>query len=409
MKNIFIVTQWFPPEHAPIGHMLKELAVSLTTDGWEVTVVTGFPNHPQGTIFEGYRKRAFKQEFVSGIRVWRVYLYTAPNPSKLDRILSFLSFTLTSFLVILIKGKPQVLFAVFQPLTIAIPLRLLAFVKKAKTVLNVQDIHPDAAVELGLIKNKLVISMLQRIERYGYKTSDSLTVISEGFKSHCVARGATTDKVAVIENWIDVDDVVPSDRINSFRSSMNFTSKDFVVLYAGTIGYVSGARIMVDVACALQIDPRIKILFVGGGPALEEIKNEVGTLGLTNVVFAPFQDRSRLVDVQATADVSIVSMLPGKGRTSVPSKLLGYMAAARPVVASVDIDSDTARLVEVAGCGKVVQPGQAKLLASAITGYLLNNASRISDGLRGRHYLISRYDKDSVTRRYRALFHSLIS
>lgn len=402
-KRIVLISQWFPPEHAPIGFMIKELAADLVRAGWDVTVVTGFPNHPSGIVFAGYRKQWLREEFVEGIRIRRVYLYTSPVRSPHRRILTFLSFTMSSWLCILLHARPDVVFSVLQPLSVGLTLPLLGSVKRFRLVFNVQDLHPDAPIELGLVRNRLLIWMLRRVERFAYRRADRLAVICEGFRRHCVAAGAPAERVRVIENWVDTEAIRPGSRIVPLRAEIGLGDEDFAVLYAGTIGLVSGAELVIETASLLREYPRIKMALVGEGPLVDRLVGAARKANLDNVVFAPFQPRDRVNEVQAMADLSIVTLLPGKGKLSVPSKVLGYMAAGRCVVCSADADSETARLVDVSGCGLVVEPGNAQAMADAILALQSNAARRTTMADNGRRYLERHLSRTAITRKYMAM------
>jgi colanic acid biosynthesis glycosyl transferase WcaI len=402
--RIVLVSQWYPPEQAPYGHMVRELAAGLAAAGWEVTVVTGFPNHPGGEVFGGYRKRWRLEERESGVRILRTWLATSSRRSRLSRVLGFVTFTFTSAWTVLWHTRADVIFGVTQPLSMGVVLPLLARLKRAAVVLNIQDLHPDVPIELGMVRNPILIRALRALERFGYRAADRLTVISEGFREHCVQRGGNTERIHVIHNWIDLDEVRPGPRINRFRSDAGCSAGDFIVLYAGTVGLVSGAEILVEAAKALRNYPDIKFVVVGGGPLLEPLRQLAAAAGLGLINFFPFQDRSRLGEVQAAADVSVVTLASGKGRTSVPSKLLGYMAAARPVIAAVDQDCETARTVSEAGCGVVTPPGDGMALAAAILRLKENSGERQRMGLSGRRYAEEHLSRPRVLAQYGEVF-----
>jgi colanic acid biosynthesis glycosyl transferase WcaI len=181
----------------------------------------------------------------------------------------------------------------------------------------------------------------------------------------------------------------------------------FVVLYAGTMGLVSGAEVVLEAAQVLQSYPDILFLFVGEGQIKDRLKEQVQTSRLTNVCFLPFQPRERLSEVQSTADVSLVTLAPGRGKTSVPSKVLGYMAAARPVVASGDHDCDTADTIRQAQCGLIVQPGNGQELAKALLSLYHNPDQREAFGQAGRQYFLQHFDRRVVMEKYLALIDRL--
>lgn len=407
--RIVLLSQWYPPEQAPIGYMIQELALSLVAKGHNVTVITGFPNHPSGVVFGGYRKQWCLEENREGVTVKRMYLFTSASPGKIKRVVTFLSFTLTSAWALLVHPRYDLIFAVFQPLSVGLILPTLAKIRQVKFILNVQDLHPEVPIELGLISNPLLVRLLRWIEKYGYQSADGLAVICDKFRIHCVQLGAKDSNVAVIPNWIDLQEITPKSRENSFRTELGLLPEHIVVLYAGTIGLVSGAEIVLNAALVLQDKlPNIRFVFVGEGTALVSLKAFTHSNVLTNIVFAPFQKRSALSDVQAIADISLVTLLRGKGRASVPSKVLGYMAAARPVIASVDADSETASLLTRAGCGVIVEPEDSIALATAIASLAGDSNRMFWLGRHGRQHLEEHYQKDKITGQYVKFFEEIV-
>jgi len=408
MKSIHIVTQWFPPEHAPIGHMLLELAESLGKQGWKVTVITGFPNHPRGIVFDGYRKRLFQEEWLGNVRLWRVFLHTSANRSFFNRLLNFLSFTVNSSLCMLFRGKPDIIFAPLQPLSQGAVLPFIAWLKRAKLAFNIQDLHPDGPVSLGLIKNRLLIKLLRSLERFSYRHADGLSVICDDFKSHCIGKGAPAQRIAVLRNWIDLDEIRPGARLNPFRTELGLAEDSRVVLFAGTIGLASGAEIMLEVAERLIDNRHIRIVFVGEGETLAALKHGARARKLDNMVFSPFQPRERLAEVQAMADISIVTMRPDAGLISVPSKVLGYMAAARPVLVAAAQHSETARFVLESGAGIVVPPGDPQAIADAILAAIDKPGEMVEMGKRGRRFLEENLSREHICKGYNDFFLKLL-
>ncbi len=413
--EVLIVTAWYPPEPAPFGHMMQELARALAAAGHRVTVVTSCPNHPQGVLHEGYRRRWLTREQIDGVEILRVLTFARPagSPTRprsvLERAMGLVTFAVASALAILLRTRPRVIFGVLQPLTVGLTLPLVARLKRARLVFNVQDLHPDVMIDLGMIRSPALVRMLRAIERRAYSRADLLTVICEGFREHCVQRGAESARTEVIPNWLDVDEVRPLSGAKELREELGIPADAFVVLYAGTIGLVSGAEIVIEAARLLAGTRDVHFAFIGDGPLVPSLRERVRAAGLSNVSFAPFQPRERLAEVQGLADASLVTLRPGHGRTSVPSKVLGYMAAGRPVIAAVDADSETARLIRDSGCGAVVPPQDARGLADAITALRQDAARRADCGRRGRSHLEQNYAKDVALRRYLSVFNRVLS
>lgn len=404
-RSLTIVTQWYPPEHAPFGHMMHELAQHLALRGWDVTVITGFPNHPSGIIFGGYRRRWLLEEQIDGVRVCRVWLATSPQRSMLNRLATFVSFTLTASLRLLHKAGPDIVFAPLQPLSLGLILPLIVRMRRARLVLNLQDLHPDTQIRLGMVKSATMIRLLRRAERYAYQHCHGLTAISEAFRTHAIERGAPPNRTAVIPNWVDTSRISPSPALGEqFRVECGLTPDQFVVLWAGTLGLVSGIMLLAEVAQLLRDEPRIRFLVVGEGPLRAKLAARIEELALTNITLLPFQSEEKLVAVQNAGDVSLVTLGAGFADTSVPSKVLAYMAAGRAVVAATPRMSETARLIQAASAGIVVDSTDSSDLAAAIRELSMNRARTRSLGEAGRDYVVRWLSRDSALGAYERFF-----
>lgn len=410
--DVLLLTAWFPPEPAPFGQMMLELAQHLASLGLKVDVITCVPNYPHTVVYEGWRNRLIQIEDLDrGIRVIRLGILGGSRsecdgpPTRAGRALSFAWFTLSSFVAALVHSRPSVILAVLQPLTVALPVLMFGKLRRAPVIFSIQDLHPDALIALGLVRQPSVIRTLRWIEQLAYRQADALTVISDGFRDHCIERGARPERVQVIPNWIDMTEIHPLDRSSRLRSAIGVGDLDFVALYAGTLGLASGAEVVIDAAARLGEKAGIRIVFVGQGQLKPRLEDRVRELGLKHVTFLPFQPREQLNEVQALGDVSLVTLLPGHGRTSVPSKVLGYLAAARPVIASVERGCETARLVERADAGWIVDPQDPDALADALVASRNDAAERVRRGKRGRAYLELYLSKERIL----GLYESLIS
>jgi colanic acid biosynthesis glycosyl transferase WcaI len=408
-RRLCIVTQWYPPEQAPFGQMMCELAEELASRGWDVTVITAFPSHPHGVILGGYRKKWMLAEQVNCVRVWRVWTATSPRRSLWNRALGFLTFTISSAMAMAFRARFDLIFAVLQPLTVGLTIPLIAKIRGARVVFNIQDLHPDTQIKLGMIRNSLLICALRRLESHAYRTATRVTVISRRFMEHCIRRGADPKHVTIIENWIDTQELKPMERNNSFRREAGCQPDDFVVLWAGTLGYVSGVAVVIDTAEALSSTQSIRFVVVGNGPLRNELLATAKDRRLTNVVFMNFQDRGRLPEVQAIADLSLVTLGRDFGESSVPSKVLGYMAAGRPVLASVPESSETAELIRRAGCGLIVEPNDSMALARAVLQLVNSPDLAVKFGARAREYAVRYLSKASAVERYERLFREIVS
>jgi colanic acid biosynthesis glycosyl transferase WcaI len=400
--HVLTVCYVYPPEVQPAGVMTRELAEDLVEHGHQATIITAFPNHPHGVIFEGFRRRLRQWEQREPFGVLRVWHTTSPKRTTLSRMAFYGSFAFSSLLNGLFTGKQDVVLALTTPVAGGLACLILSRLKRAKFVYAIWDIYPEAAVQAGVLRPGWVPNLMKRVDTWVCRKADRVVVLSEGFRRMLTERGLPPESIEILPIWIDADEVRPLPRMNPWREEQGIDEDTVVVLYAGTIGLVSGAQYVIEAACELR-GGNILFLFVGEGLVREEIAARAADLRLENVRMLPFQPRERLAEVQSSADISLVTLLPGQGKTSVPSKVLGYMAAARPVVAGVELDSDTAHWIESAACGLVVAPQDVQALVHAVRRLASDPLTRDRMGQNGRRYLVKHHSKKAALERYRRL------
>jgi colanic acid biosynthesis glycosyl transferase WcaI len=395
--RVLLTTQVFPPEGHPTAILVDELAAHLARNGARVAVAAGYPHHPRGVLLGGYhREGLLLKETRGACEVRRGWHPISPSPRFLTRAAMMGAQALGTALAGAGWAAPDVIVNVGPPLVGPLLSAALAGARRARLVPVVYDLYPDVAIEAGKLRNGLLIGAARAVERLVYRRADRIVVLSEGFRRTLVSRGVPRAKVAVVPVWLDPGEITPSPRTSAWRREMGIDPGAQVVLYAGTIGLVSGAMILLDAARALRHRPEVLFLLVGEGQVKDELERAARRQGVESLRFLPFQPRERLNEVQATADVSVVTLAPGRGRTSVPSKTLGYLAAARPIVASVDEDSDTAIAIREGRCGLVTRPGDPAALAAAVTALLDDPARRAAMGRAGRAFFDTTYARDGA-------------
>lgn len=400
--RILVATQVFPPEAHPTAVMVAELAAELAAQGSEVGVAAGYPHHPHGKLLGGYRKQLLLRERRGAFDVVRAWHLTTERMTLAARAAVMGSQALAIAGAALAWRKPSVIVSYGPPLVGPLLLGGIGLLRGARHISVVYDLYPDVVIDSGALRNPLLVRAARLLERLSYRISDRVVVLSDGFRRALEARGVASDKIAVVPVWLDPDELKPASRDNAWRREQRIPLEQKVVLYAGTIGLVSGARVVLDAADRLRDRPDILFLLVGEGRLKDELEAEAARRGLPNVRFLGFQPRGRLREVQATADLSLVTLAPGRGRTSVPSKVVGYLAAGRPVLASVDLDSDTAEAIRAGGCGALVEPGRADLLASSVRT-MLDDPGLPALGEAGRAFFLRTYSKDAVIAAMRAV------
>lgn len=390
----------YPPEHAPAGVQARDFAEDLTRMGHEVTVLTGWPNHPGGRLHPGWKVRFREVSRADvGFTLVRCGHSIHRGFRMLSRLCYYFTFAASTFVNGLFCRRPDVVFCESTPIFGPIAALLLARLRGAKFVYRVHDVHPEAALNAGLIRGGFAYRLLRRLDAWVCRRADLVLPLTDGMRRCLLARGLPTDRVVVARQWFDGAKVTPGPRDNAWRRMHDIPTDQFVVLYAGTIGYISGAEVVVEAAALLHHRSDILFLFVGDGPVKEECRKLAEARGLTQVRFLPFQPAEMLSDVQATADVGLVTLLDGSGDTSVPSKMHGYTAAGRPVIASVRADSATAETVVEGGFGAVVPPGDSVGLAEAIVALADDREAAARLGSNARRFFASRFDRSAGTAR----------
>ena len=394
--RVLIITQVFPPEIHPSARIVWELARSLSDAGHVVTVAAGYPHHPHGKVLGGYRKEWILRETVDGVRVVRGWHLTSTSRAISARGLVYVSQALGTAMAALAGERPEVVINFGPPLVGPAVSALLAGRFGACHVPVIYDLYPDVAIETGAIRSKTLIRAAKALERWIYRKSDRIVVLSEGFRRTLVeTKGVSEKDIRVIPAWLDLDEIRRSEDPLAWRREHGIPEDAFVVLYAGTMGIVSGAEVLLDVAREFSGDPGIFFLFVGEGRAKERIQEQ--GRGLPHVRFFGFQPREHLSGMLSSADVGIMTLLPGRGRTSVPSKVLGYMAVEVPVLASCDLDSDSARMIKGAECGIVVPPGDAGGISGALRSLMANREKCRQMGKHGRSYTERHHSREVGT------------
>ncbi len=232
----------------------------------------------------------------------------------------------------------------------------------------VQDVYPEAAAELGLIPSAGILARACRLwDRQLCLHSASVIVISEAMRNLLAAnRRLPLDRFAIIPNWIDESAFPVWQKEDTWRSSQDIPNDTFVAMFAGTLGHISGVEVLGEVAALLKDVEHLLLLCIGEGIQKQALIEGTSRLGLTNIRFLPFQPSERVPEVQASCNVALLTMHPNSSDASVPSKLISYFAASRPVICAAKAESAVARTVMDAGAGIVVNPGDPQAIAGAI-------------------------------------------
>lgn len=385
--KILLISPYFPPEVGSAAHLYYELGQALRSRGHEISVLTGLPRYHVVGSQKDYRQRRFVYETYHGLKVFRVFNLDIPwNIPILRGLDQFVSAFLAAMAGMGLPAFDAAL-VYSPPLPLALAALALCRARRRPLVVNIQDLFPQSAIDLGVLGNPYLIRFFKRLESFIYGHADLIAVHSEGNRRHVLDNGGKPGRVTVIPNWIDTDAIQPGDRQNGLRASLDLDHQ-FVVSFAGVMGYSQDLETVLYSAGKLKDLKDIVFLMVGDGvekPKLQEFAQENH---LDNVFFLPMQPKEKYPQVLSASDLCLATLRQEVRTPVVPSKILSIMAAGRPVLASLPLEGDAPRLITKAKCGLAITPGDPEAMARAIRQLYQDPELRKQMGARGRRYAV---------------------
>ncbi|MCL4694570.1 MAG: glycosyltransferase family 4 protein [Candidatus Hydrogenedentes bacterium] len=405
--KILLLTQYFPPEFGAAAARNSEHARFWAEMGHEVEVCTGFPNYPSGVVPDEYRGRLYAREKRDGYGVVRSWIYATPNRSVLKRALASLSFMNSALISgLFLCRRPDVVIASSGPFFVGPLGYLLSVFKRAPLVFEVRDILPQQAVDVGMIRNPLLIWTLQTFEEFLYRRARCVVTVAQASKDSIVSRGFQEEKFAVIENGIREDLFAPGSKTNAVREEFGWNDK-FIALYVGAHGVSQGLFTLLEAAEKLRDRDDIRFVFIGDGADKPKMVGWAEQHELTNVEFLPLQPKERMPVLYAAADACFVPLRKGEYFTiNIPSKIFEIMACARPII--LGATGQALRIVESAGGGIAVPPEDAAAYTEAVLK--LRDDSSLGErlGASGRAYVLEHFTRRQKARQYSDVLESAI-
>ncbi len=400
--RLVVVCPHFDPDTAPTGVVMTRLVEEWAALGHEIHVVTALPWYRNHRVEDEWREVTWRRRTTATVwgSVTRLNPFAGEDKRNIfRRALGFIGFTVLSACATFSVTRNRRVDAVFvmsPPLTLGLATKLVCFLRRLPMVLNIQDVFPDAAIETGVISNPAVIRLAKLLERWTYRASDAVTVLSDDLGDNVRSKVSFSmqGRVEVIPNFVDVTAIVPLDRSTAYRAELGVGDRS-VVMYAGNVGFSQSLDLLVGAAREM---PDVAFVINGSGSARRDL--EAAARGTPNVLFGEFQPVDRLAEVLSTADLHVVPLRTGLGRVSVPSKTYSILAAGRPILASIDPGTEVPRLLERSGSGITVPPDD---LAAFVDGVreLLADRDRLQEmGRRGREFVESGVSPRAVAERY---------
>ena len=358
--RILLLTQWFDPEPTFKGLVF---ARELVRQGFEVEVVTGFPNYPGGKVYPGYRIKLLQREVIDGVQVTRVPLYPNHDQSAIKRVLNYASFAASSLLYGLFMAKrADVIYAYHPPLTVGITASLIRLLRRIPVLYDIQDMWPDTLRVTGMLNNPKALGLVDHVCRWVYNRADHIVVLSPGFKRLLQQRGVPAAKTEVIYNWADEAALATS----TGQLPASFPGAErFRIVFAGNMGKAQALGAVLDAAALLQArGSRVCFVMLGGGVEVGRLKEQAAQRQLGNMVFLPPVPMAQVGAYLHGADALLVHLRKDPlFEITIPSKTQAYMTVGKPLLMAVN--GDAADLVRQSGGGVLAESENVQSLAEA--------------------------------------------
>jgi len=405
MKNrIILLTQWFDPEPSFKGMVF---ARELQRIGYQVEVITGFPNYPGGKVYPGYRVKWIQREVIDGVQITRVPLYPSHDQSALKRIFNYVSFAASATIYgVLCAKRAAVLYAYHPPLTVGMAAAVIKFFRRTPIVYDIQDMWPDTLKATGMLSNASALRIVDRICRWVYQRVDHIVVLSPGFKRVLLSRQVPEKKVSVIFNWADETSLsTPAGKLHADFPS----DKYFRIVFAGNMGTAQSLDFVLDAAQLLQSrDSRVRWVFIGGGLEVQRLKDETSKRALFNVTFLPAVPMREVGQYLKNADALLVHLRKDPlFAITIPSKTQAYMAVGKPIL--MGVDGDASELVRESGAGVIAESQNAASIAQAAE-FLAKSPQEQLDKMaeKARHYYDEHLSLERGVKQFHDIFQTLI-
>jgi len=410
--KILYVSQYFPPEMGAPAARAAELSRHWAAAGQEVTVLTGFPNHPTGVVPPEYRdkfRRLVAHETTEGVNVVRTWLLPFPNRKAHERMLNYSSFCVSAASTGLFQSRPDVVIATSPQLLVGLSGWWLARCKRVPFVFEVRDLWPESLAAVGMGDgDSLLHRTLGKIAGFLYRHSDRIVVVTPAFEDYLVEQWRVPrEKISVIENGVETAPFAP-EPATDLRRELGFDGK-FVVSYIGTMGMAHGLETIIAAATRLKnTNPEIAFLMLGEGADKDRVMALAQQHGLNNLRFVDQQPRERIPAYICASDVCLVLLKKTDlFKTVLPTKMLEFMSCARPVI--LGVDGQARAILEEAGGGLAIDPENSEALINAILCLAANRQMARELGRSGREHVVRKFSRLQTAQKYIGLLQRLLN
>jgi colanic acid biosynthesis glycosyl transferase WcaI len=396
----------YGPELTGIAPYNTALCEHLERHGHEVEMVCGFAYYPSWTKTPEDRGRLFRTDDVRGVPVHRCWQYVPRKASALKRIIHEGTFVLTSFLRQLTLRAPDAYVVVSPPLLLGAAAWVLSKLKRRPFVFHVQDLQPDAAAGLGMLKQGALIRALYKLEAIAYAKAARVSGITPGMLDAFRRKGVADRKLVLFPNGVTLPNLSSQPAPGAFRQRHAIRPDEFIVLYSGNLGVKQGLDILVE--AARQLPAKARVVICGEGAQKEHLAGLIRRYDLANVTMLPLQAEEQYREMLVDADVCVITQQRGSGGFFFPSKLLTTLAWQKPVLTVADEESELVRALREGAFGLNVEPGDAQKLAEAVAQLSADREQLRRFAEAGRHY-VEQFEMEHVLERFTAQLEKLVA
>jgi len=400
--RIVMLMQFYEPEPVYKGQVFAE---AIAEAGYDVEVVTGFPNYPGGNVYDGFRIRPIQKSNINGIKITRLALYPSHDSSKLGRILNYVSFALSVFIYLTFFARgTDLVYAYSPPPTVGIAAAVARLFRRFPVVVDIHDLWPDTLPSSGMLNNPRALNLIAKSCNWMYRRVQHVILHSNGFRERLLERGVSPEKMTAVIGWTDESgSEATTEAVPQSMSNL----QGFKLLYAGNIG--SAQALETVLVCAKQMQDSgegsdATFCFLGAGIALNDLVARAEEMGLTNVVFLPRVPQVEVQAYLAAADALLVHLRSDPlFAITMPSKLQAYMLAGRPIV--MGVEGEAAAVIETAQCGLTLSPEDPKALSDVVRRLKeMSLSDRIAMGEKGRAFYWKHLSMAKGVDQYIAIF-----
>ena len=400
MRIIAFSHYYYPEGNAPASRM-SAMCSRWASQGHDVEVITCAPNVPKGVVYKGYRNRLCQTEVIQNVRTTRVWTYLSANKGTVRRILNFVSYTLMAVVVAWFRKRPDIIVATSPQFFCGWAGLLSARmrVRRVPFVLEIRDMWPDSIVAVGAMKNRRILAMFYRLERWLYAGADHIVTVGDGYWEDLVDKGVPRSKLTIIPNGVDRDVFWPRDATETLAQ---FGIRDrFTCAYVGTIGMASGLDVVIEAAEKLHDRgcDDIAFLLVGDGAERERLEQTANERGLDNLIFTGLLPKEQMPEVLAATDVCLVHLRKvDLFKRVMPSKIFEIAAMEKPII--LGVEGHAAAFVQTANAGICIEPENAEELVRAVC-LLASDSARCDEyGRSGHEYVMQHHDRAILADEY---------